>query len=111
MNRRSKSKIICVILGIHLIIWIDRTDRIEKKNPKMSARNSISFTFGLLLALAGWFYQKNLNPDVFNKLLLNCIFSFVVFLFLMYAIPISIPLFLKAKHGGHDMGKADRRFL
>ena len=64
-----------------------------------------------MLAFAGWLYQKHLNQDVFNKLLLNCIFSFVVFLFLMYAIPISIPLFLKAKHGGHDMGKADRKFL
>ena len=77
----------------------------------MSARNSISFTIGLMLAFAGWLYQKHLNQDMFNKLLLNCIFSFVVFLFLMYAIPISIPLFLKAKHGGNDMGKADRKFL
>ena len=77
----------------------------------MSALNSISFTVGLILAFAGCLYQKQLNEDVFNKLLLNCIFSFVVFLFLMYAIPVSIPLFLKAKHGGNDMGKADRKFL
>ena len=77
----------------------------------MSALNSISLTFGLMLAFAGWFYQKNLNQDVLNKLLLNCIFSFVVFLFLMYAIPISIPLFLKAKHGGRDLGKPDKKFM
>ena len=77
----------------------------------MTARNSIGFTFALMLAFAGWIYKKELDQDVLNKLLLNCIFSFVVFLFLMYAIPISIPLFLKARHGGRDMGKADRRFL
>ena len=77
----------------------------------MSYRNSIAFTFALISIFIGSIYHKNLNEDVFNKLLLNCIFSIVVYLFLMYAIPISIPLFLKAKHGGIDMGKETRKLM
>lgn len=77
----------------------------------MSVRNSISFTLVLILIYLSWINHKQLKPDAFNKLLLNCIFSFINFLFLIYAIPLSIPLFLKAKHGGIDMGKADRKFM
>lgn len=77
----------------------------------MSSRNSISFTLALILVYLGFIYHKHVEQDVFNKLLLNCLFSFVVYLFLMYAIPISIPLFLRVKHGGIDMGKTDHRLM
>lgn len=77
----------------------------------MSVRSSIGFTAALILVYLSVIYKKNLDQDVFNKLLLNSIFSFIVYLFLMYSIPQSIPLFLKAKHGGIDMGKSTRPLM